>query len=417
MDGFGEFADVSRGSHQALSFFTYAVQTDPGIFISTFVAITIRGCFDTPKSALKNRWKPAEKVLSREDRCGQSARKVNCKITAGIMIFIPRAGEDAHGDTMKKVSIIGSGNVGANSAFFIAENRSASVTLVDVREGLPQGKALDLSEAGPIRRYDTSVRGADSIDDIRGSDIVVIAAGRVRNPDETRDDLYRDNAALMSSICEPVRRLAPDAVVINIVEPVDLLTLHIGNLLGFDRKRVLGVGGLLSSTRLRHLVSSALGVSSREVTGMVIGPHRPSMVILRDTVRVSGIPAEKLLPKERFDAIVEEVRNAGDTILHLAERSTAYYAPSAAVAALVEAVARDTRAILPVSFRLEGEYGLDGIAVSVPACIGSRGVDHVVPIQLTPREKQELERATEPLWASLKNAAGLSGDTGGTPHA
>jgi malate dehydrogenase len=318
---------------------------------------------------------------------------------------------------MKKVSIIGSGNVGANSAFFIAENRSASVTLVDIREGLPKGKALDLSEAGPIRGYDTDILGSGSIEEIRDSDIVVIAAGRVRNPDETRDDLYRDNAALMDEICEGIKHLAPDSVIINIVEPVDRITLLVQNLLGFDRKKVLGIGGLLSATRLRYLVSNALGVSAREVTGMVIGPHRPSMVILRDTVRVSGIPAEKLLTRERFDAIIDEVRRAGDTILHLAEKSTAFYAPSAAVAALVEAVARDTGAILPVSFRLQGEYGLNDIAVSIPACIGAGGVDHAVPARMGPSEEEEFRSAVDELRASMVNAAEPVGGTGGEPHA
>ena len=166
---------------------------------------------------------------------------------------------------MKKVSIIGSGNVGANSAFFISENCSASVTLVDIREGVSKGKALDLSEAGPIRGYNTIIRGADSIEEISGSDIVVIAAGRVRGPQETRDDLYRDNASLMREICRSIKSLAPESVVINIVEPVDRIVLLIRGLLGFDRSRILGVGGLLSSTRLRFLVSSALGVSAREI--------------------------------------------------------------------------------------------------------------------------------------------------------
>lgn len=318
---------------------------------------------------------------------------------------------------MKKVSIIGSGNVGANSAFFIAENRSASVTLVDVKEGLPEGKALDLSEAGPIRRYDTAVRGAKSVEEIRDSDIVVVAAGRVRSTDEAREDLYRDNAALMEKICEDIKRLAPGAVVINVVEPVDRITLLVQNLLGFDRRKVLGVGGLLSSTRLRFLVSNAIGVSSREVTGIVIGPHGPSMVILRNTVRVSGIPADKLLSKEEFDNITEEVRRAGDTILRLAEKSTAFYAPSAAVAALVEAVARDTRTILPVSFRLEGEYGLSEIALSVPACIGSGGVDHVVPIKLSASEEEEFEKAAAELRASIKGTAKDADGKGGKQHA
>jgi malate dehydrogenase len=318
---------------------------------------------------------------------------------------------------MKKVSIIGSGNVGANSAFFIAENRSASVTLVDIREGLPEGKSLDLSEAAPIRGYDTSIRGAGAIEEIQNSDIIVIAAGRVRKPDETRDDTYRDNAALMHKICKDVKQYAPDSVIINIVEPVDRITLLIQGLLGFNRRKVLGIGGLLSSTRLRFLVSDALGVSAREVTGMVIGPHSRSMVIPRDTVRVSGIPAGKLLPEDRFSAIIEEVRKAGDTILHLAEKSTAFYAPSAAVAALVESVARDTRAILPVSFPLEGEYGLKDIAVSVPACIGAMGVRHAVPVKMSDDEEESFRNAVAELRSSMENTAEPSDRTGGEPNA
>jgi malate dehydrogenase len=307
---------------------------------------------------------------------------------------------------MKRVGIIGSGNVGANTAFFIAENRTASVTLVDIKEGLSVGKALDILEAGPIRRYDTEIRGENSIEAIRECDLVVICAGRVRGPDQSRDELYRDNAQLIIKICDDVKRLAPESVVINVAEPVDMITLLIQKCLGFDRRRVLGVGGLLSSTRLRYLISHALGVSSREVTGMVVGPHRPSMVVLHDTIRVSGIPADKLLPPETVDAILEEVSRAGDTILQLAQRSTSYYAPSAAIAALVEAIARDTKALLPVSVRLEGEYGLSDIAVSVPARIGKGGVDEIVPVIMSPKEHTAFLAAADELRASLVRATG-----------
>jgi malate dehydrogenase len=306
---------------------------------------------------------------------------------------------------MKRVGIIGSGNVGANSAFFIAENRTASVTLVDIKEGLSIGKALDLSEAGPIRRYDTEICGSDDVQSIRESDIVVLAAGRVRAPDQSRDDLYRDNAPLAERLCEDIRRLAPHAVVINVVEPVDMITLHVQKTLGFERTRVLGIGGLLSSTRLRYLVSSALGVSPREVSGMVIGPHRPSMVVLRDTIRISGIPAEKLLTQEQLETIVHKVRRAEDAILEMAQQSTTYYAPSAAVAALVEAIVRNTKTILPVSMLLQGEYELNDIAVSVPARIGARGVDRVVSVDMSGSERQEFLDAAEDLRASLKRVA------------
>lgn len=302
---------------------------------------------------------------------------------------------------MKKVGIIGSGNVGANTAFFIAENRTASVTLVDVKEGLSAGKALDMLEAGPIRRYDTDIRGADSIEDLRGSDIIVVAAGRVRAPDQSRDELFRENSQLMLQVCADIKRLAPDSVFINVVEPVDMITLLAQKTLGFDRERVLGVGGLLSSMRLRYLIGNELGVSSREVTGMVIGPHRPTMIFLRDTIRVSGIPVDKLLPAERVDAILSEVRKAGDDILHMAQLSTAYYAPSAAVAGLVAAIARNSRELLPVSIRLQGEYGLGGVAVSVPAQIGAGGVDKIISAKMTHDETRQFVDAANDLSASL----------------
>jgi malate dehydrogenase len=314
---------------------------------------------------------------------------------------------------MKHVSIIGSGNVGANSAFFIAENRTASVTLVDIKDGLSAGKALDISEAGPIRSYDTKIRGTNEIQAIRESDIVIIAAGRVRKPGESREDLYRDNSRLVRTICEDIRRLAPQAAVINVVEPVDMITLRAQSILGFDRRRVLGVGGLLSSTRLRYLVSQALRVSPREVAGMVVGPHRPNMVILRDTVRVSGIPAAKLLSPTQFDAIVDEVRRAGDTILQMAQHSTAFYAPSAAVASLVEAIVRDTKSILPVSVRLQGEYGLDDIALSVPARIGAGGVDRIVSVEMYAGELEEFRNAAADLRISLERVSAQADQMGG----
>jgi malate dehydrogenase len=318
---------------------------------------------------------------------------------------------------MKQVGVIGSGNVGANCAFFIAENRAASVLLVDVKQGLSTGKALDISEAGPIRHYDTAIRGTDDIRAIRGSDVVVIAVGRVRRPGESREDLYRDNGQLLPRICADIREFAPESVVVNVIEPVDMTTLMVQRLLGFDRTRVLGVGGLLSSTRLRYLVSTALGVSPRDVTGMVIGPHHADMVVLRNTVRISGIPADTLLAAEQFDSIIGEVRKAEDTILYMSQQSAAFYAPSAAIAALVHAIVRDTNAVLPLSIRLEGEYGQSEIAVSIPARIGARGVEQIVSVELSARERAEFQNAIASLRASLERAGGWCDRTGGARDA
>jgi malate dehydrogenase len=307
---------------------------------------------------------------------------------------------------MKRVSIIGGGNVGTNTAFFLAENGTASVTLVDVKEGVPVGKALDLMEAGPLRGYDTTIAGTNDIERIAGSDVVLVAAGRVRKPGEQRLDLYKDNAEIVAAICPAIARLAPDAVVVNIVEPIDSITLAIQQQLGYDRRRVLGVGGLLSSTRIRYLVSSSLGVSPREVTALIVGPHRESMVVLKDTIRVSGIPAAKLLGEERLDAIVEEARGVGDTILRMAQSSTAYYAPSAAACRIIEAIVRDTHAILPVSVRLEGEYGVRGLCIGVPARIGSGGAEAILETRLTEDETRALRAAVAELKAAIERATG-----------
>jgi malate dehydrogenase len=306
---------------------------------------------------------------------------------------------------VKHVSIVGGGNVGTNTAFFVAENRAASVTLVDVREGITTGKALDLMEAAPIRGYDTRIQGADRIEAIEGSDVVLIAAGRVRRPGEERTDLYRDNAKTVAGICGQVKKLAPQALVVNVVEPVDLLTLLAQETLGFDRFRVMGVGGLLSSTRIRYLVSHAFGVSPREVTALVIGPHRRSMVFLRDTIRISGVPAAQLMDGATLDQLIEEARAAGDTILTLAQRSTSYYAPSAAAAALVEAVVRDTHALLPVSIRCQGEYGVSDLAVGVPAMIGAGGVERVIPVALSDSEEQAFRAAVTELSAARRQVS------------
>jgi malate dehydrogenase len=309
---------------------------------------------------------------------------------------------------MKRISIIGAGNVGTNTAFFIAEKRAAKVLLVDIKDGVAAGKSLDLMEAGPVRDYVTSIRGTVKIDDIADSDVVIITAGRVRKPGERREDLYRDNAPTVRAIAEDIRRLAPAAVVINQVEPIDLLTLLIQETLGADRMKVIGVGGLLTSTRIRYLVSNALGVSSREVTGLIIGPHHSSMVFLRDTIRVSGIPAAALLGEARLGELIEEARTAGDKILDLAQRSTSFYAPGAAAAMLVDAIVGNTRALLPVSVRCEGEYGITGLAIGVPAYIGEQGVTGILQLKLSDADREAFDKAA----AELKSAhAGLVAGT------
>ena len=304
---------------------------------------------------------------------------------------------------MKRISIIGAGNVGTNTAFFIAERRTAEVLLVDIKDGVAAGKSLDLMEAGPVRDYATSIRGTVKIGDIAGSDVVIITAGRVRKPGERREDLYRDNAPTVRAIAEDIRRLAPAAIVINQVEPIDLLTLLIQETIGADRTKVMGVGGLLTSTRLRYFVSKALGVSPREVTGLIIGPHHPSMVFLRDSIRISGIPAAALLGDKRLGELIEEARTAGDTILQLAQRTSAFYASCAATAALVEAIVGNTRALLPVSVRCEGEYGVAGLAIGVPAYVGQQGVAGILQLKLSDADREAFDKAAALLRTARNN--------------
>jgi malate dehydrogenase len=298
---------------------------------------------------------------------------------------------------MKQVSIVGGGNVGTNTAFFIAEDRSAPVTLVDIKEGMTTGKALDLMEAGPVRGYDTHIGGADKIDAIAGSDVVVIAAGRVRRPGEHRVDLFQDNSQTIRTICTDVKRLAPDAVVVNIVEPIDLLTRLARETLGFDRHRVLGVGGLLTSTRLRYLVSDELNVSPRETTAVVIGPHHDSMVFVKDSIRVSGVPVQMLMDSTRLDELIEEARSAGHRILRMAQRSTSYYGPSAAAATLVQAIVRNTHATLPVSMVCDGEYGIRELSIGVLARIGLDGVERVLELKMSDEEQRLFRDAAQKL--------------------
>jgi malate dehydrogenase len=221
----------------------------------------------------------------------------------------------------------------------------------------------------------------------------------------------------VKSICEGVKHLAPDAIVVNVVEPIDSITLLVAETLGFDRHRVVGVGGLLTSTRIRYLVSSALGISPREVTALVVGPHRDTMVVLEDTIRVAGVPAVTLLGRERLDAIIAEAKKAGDTILQLAKSSTSYYAPSASVAALVEAIVRDSHAIFSVSVCLRGEFGVNDLAVGVAARMGSEGVEKIIDPGMSDEESKAFIAAAADLRASIELARKQLETKGGGAHA
>jgi len=307
------------------------------------------------------------------------------------------------GVAVSQVSILGSGNVGANTAFFIAETGVEDVLLYDLQEGLATGKVLDMMEAAPIRKYRNRLRAAASLEEIAGSEIVILAAGRVRRPGMKREDLYAENRALVAETAPRIASLAPEAVVIVATEPVDPITLEFARASGFPRERVLGVGGCLDATRLRYAVARELGVSREDVTALVIGRHSGAMLALPRYTSVSGVPLPQLLPPERIETLVAETAAAGDLIVQMAQRSSAFYAPSAAVADIVNAVHMDLGRVLCVSLVLRGEYGLAGVALSLPAVVARGGVRRVFTPRLTEAELACLSRSAEEL-AELASA-------------
>jgi len=315
---------------------------------------------------------------------------------------------------MAQVSIIGGGNVGANAAFFIAEKGVTDVLLVDIKPGLSRGKMLDIMEAAPIRRYRNFLGGSDSLADIKGSEFVVVAAGAIRSPGMRREELFAVNAGLVRGLAPEVARLAPDAVVVMATEPVDALTALFTRESGFPRARVMGLGGILDSTRLRALIARELDVSMEIVSAMVIGRHSDDMICVPRYCSVAGVPLPLLLPPEKVSALIEETRTAGDLVVELAKRSSAYYAPSAAIAELADSVHMNLNRMFCVSVLLEGEYGLKDAALSVPALVGSKGATRVLTPELTPQELAVLQESARKVSAAVKGMpAGTAAQNGG----
>jgi malate dehydrogenase len=288
---------------------------------------------------------------------------------------------------MKKVAILGCGNVGANTAFFIAEKGFADVRLADILDGVAAGKALDIMETAPLRSYKARVRGASLPGAVEGADVVVVAAGAVRRPGMRREDLLDRNEPVVREIARLVKRLAPGSVAVVVTEPVDVLTDVFVEEAGFPRERVLGVGGLLDTTRLRYAVGRDLGVSVETVSALVMGRHGPDMIAPVRFVSVTGVPLRELMGHDQFNALVEEVKGAGDLIVEMAQRGNAFYAPSAAIAELVDAACRDSKRVFSVSVHLKGEYGVEGAAMSVPAVVGAGGAEKILLPALEPGER------------------------------
>ena len=294
-----------------------------------------------------------------------------------------------------KVTVVGAGNVGATTAQYIVERELADVVLTDVVEGLPQGKALDLLQAGPVHGYDCRLTGANDYEKTAGSDIVVITAGLARKPGMSRDDLLFKNAEIVGGVVEEVARLSPEAILIVVTNPLDAMAQLAWKRSGFPKHRVIGMAGILDSARFRTFIAQELQVSVENVTAFVLGGHGDTMVPLPRYSTVAGIPITELLSKERIDALVQRTASGGAELVGLLKTGSAFYAPGASAVEMVEAILKDKKKILPCAACLEGEYGIRGLFVGVPVKLGRRGIEQIVQITLTPDEQAALRRSAD----------------------
>lgn len=295
----------------------------------------------------------------------------------------------------KKVTVVGGGNVGATAAQRIAERDYADVVLVDVVEGMPQGKALDLAQSGPVLGYDSAVTGANSYETTANSDIVVITAGIARRPGMTRDDLLRTNMGIMGSVVSEVVASSPDSILLVVSNPLDAMVYHAHKLSGFPKERVVGMAGVLDTARMRTFIAQELNVSVEDVNAYVLGGHGDTMVPLVRYTTVGGIPLENWLPQDRVEAIVQRTRDGGGEIVSLLKTGSAYYAPSAAVLQMVDSILLDKRRIVPAAAYLEGEYGVDGVFIGVPVILGANGVEKVIELELTDEEQAGFQKSVD----------------------
>jgi malate dehydrogenase len=295
----------------------------------------------------------------------------------------------------KKVSIVGAGNVGATAAHWIASKELADVVLIDVVEGIPQGKALDLLEAMPIEKRDVHVTGANDYAATAHSDIVVITAGIPRKPGMSRDDLLHTNYKIMSDVVAKVVAQSPEAILIIVSNPLDAMAQAAFKQSGFNRERVIGMAGILDSARFRTFIAEELNVSVENVTAFVLGGHGDTMVPLPRYSTVAGIPITELIPKDRLEAIVQRTRDGGAEIVKHLKTGSAYYAPSAAAVEMVEAILKDKKKIVPCAVYLQGEYGIEGYFIGVPCKLGAAGLEQIVEIKLTAEEDAALKKSAE----------------------
>jgi malate dehydrogenase len=292
-----------------------------------------------------------------------------------------------------KITVVGSGNVGATAAHWIASKELGDVVLIDIIEGVPQGKGLDLLQAMPIEKRDSFVKGTNDYADTANSDIVVITAGIPRKPGMSRDDLLNTNYKIMSDVVGKVVNYSPNCILIVVSNPLDAMAQAAYKLSGFPRERVIGMAGILDSARFRAFIAMELSVSVENVTAFVLGGHGDTMVPLPRYSTVAGIPVTELIEKEKLDKIVQRTRDGGAEIVKYLKTGSAYYAPSAAATEMIEAILKDKKKILPCAAYLNGEYGIKGLYVGVPVKLGSKGIEQIIEIKLTAEEKAALDKS------------------------
>lgn len=305
-----------------------------------------------------------------------------------------------------KVTVVGAGMVGGVAAQELAKRDYADIVVVDIVEGMPQGKSLDLMQAGPVVGYDSKVTGANSYEDTAGSDVVVITSGIARKPGMSRDDLLRTNMGIVKSVTEQVVAASPDCVIIVVSNPLDAMCHAAFDAAGFPKERVMGMAGVLDSARYRTFVAMELGVSVEDVQALVLGGHGDTMVPLPRYTTVSGIPITELLPEDRITALSERTASGGAEIVSLLKTGSAFYAPGNSAAEMVDAIMLDKKRVLPCSVLLEGEYGIDGLFVGVPVKLGAAGVEQIIELSLSDADNAALQssaNAVRGLVEAMKN--------------
>lgn len=295
----------------------------------------------------------------------------------------------------RKVTVVGAGNVGATAAQRIFDKGYADVVLIDIVEGLPQGKALDMLESGPVIGTDSSIIGTNDYKDTAGSDVTVITSGIARKPGMSRDDLLLTNMKIMESVTKEIVTHSPNGIIIVVTNPLDAMAQHVHDVSKLPRHLVVGMAGILDTARFRTFLAQELNVSVRDVQAYVLGGHGDTMVPLVGHTTVAGVPVNQLLTKDRLEAIVQRTRDGGAEIVNYLKTGSAYYAPSAAVVEMVDAILLDQKRILPCAAYLEGEYGIKGLMVGVPVKLGSGGIEEIIELKLSDSEQAELQKSAD----------------------